>query len=497
MSFGSDSLFTAFGGDGWSANSTKAPTVEDAYKVVPGGDKNQQMNDLLLENRRLKRLLNILQPPKENKDSETGPICQINFYHNSASRHHKDEVIRLVTEFLAEAEKDREMDTMDQLPRQRSAIHVPVRDDEESDDFSIIQSIQVFKDSYIVDKIGEPVGSKTNARDASWTIPEYTPLYKQLLGENPEEDKAKLEEARKKLSKCCFNCGSEDHGIAACPKPKDPKEINRRKEEFQKACGGTPRRNHGPNVRLFEASDYSTNKKFNAFKPGIVSAALRKALKLGDTEIPPWVYSMRNCGYPPGWLKEAEVMESGLVVKEDGEVNELNKIDISEEQEQTLTGLDASKIVEYPGFNSPLPDNCDDQPPKRIPKFSKTDNKHDFIQAYCRRNKIACIQKRKISNEEPDSGETDSKRVKLDDTDEDSQEFEVLDETQEEEEGFGKEFKPGWVAREEQTSTETSNKGLPSRNKWQDGITQFDYNAYQPAPAKQGTYSKLQTTLKK
>ena len=28
-------------------------------------------------------------------DSETGPICQINFYHNSASRHHKDEIIKL------------------------------------------------------------------------------------------------------------------------------------------------------------------------------------------------------------------------------------------------------------------------------------------------------------------------------------------------------------------------------------------------------------------
>ena len=76
-----------------------------------------------------------------------------------------------------------------------------------------------------------------------------------------------------------------------------------------------------------------------------------------------------------------------------------------------------------------------------------------------------------------------------------------MDETKEELErdGFGEEekpvFQPGWVAKEGEETDETSNKGLPSRNKWQDGITQFDYNAYQPAPAKQGTYLKLQKTL--
>jgi len=104
MSFGSDSLFAAFGTDGWSANNSKAPSVEDAYKATPGVDNsNQKINELLLENQRLKRILNIIRPPKQNKDSETGPICQINFYHNSASRHHKDEIIklgRIQTKFL-------------------------------------------------------------------------------------------------------------------------------------------------------------------------------------------------------------------------------------------------------------------------------------------------------------------------------------------------------------------------------------------------------------
>ena len=135
-----------------------------------------------------------------------------------------------------------------------------------------------------MDKIGEPIGTKTSADAANWRIPEYDSLYRHLLGSNPEEDQAKLEEAKKKLSKCCFNCGSENCSIAKCPKPKDPKEINRRKEEFMKACEalGTPRRNTGPNVRLFEASDYTTSKKFSAFKPGSISDGLRKALGMKE-----------------------------------------------------------------------------------------------------------------------------------------------------------------------------------------------------------------------
>ena len=52
-----------------------------------------------------------------------------------------------------------------------------------------------------------------------------------------------------------------------------------------KACEalGTPRRNNGPNVRLFEASDYTTSKKFSAFKPGSISEGLRKALGMKES----------------------------------------------------------------------------------------------------------------------------------------------------------------------------------------------------------------------
>jgi len=61
------------------------------------------------------------------------------------------------------------------------------------------------------------------------------------------------------------------------------------------------------------------------------------------------------------------------------------------------------------------------------------------------------------------------------------------------------EFVPGWEKREATACDEKgiSDKGLPSRNKWQTGIVAFAHDAYQPAETKTGAYSKLKTTLKK
>ena len=38
------------------------------------------------------------------------------------------------------------------------------------------------------------------------------------------------------------------------------------------------------------------------------------ALGVGANTLPPLIYRMRQLGYPPGWLKEAEVEKSGLAL---------------------------------------------------------------------------------------------------------------------------------------------------------------------------------------
>jgi len=485
MSFGSDALFTAFESDGWSANSSKAPTVEDAYKELPTQSPDDKLRKLEIENYHLRRLLNVVKPPK-NIDSEKGPICQMNFYHNDTSRAHKDRIIRLVSDYLAEVAREKLEFRMPQLPYQNSAIKVMI-DDEEADDHTIIQSVQVYPDEFIVDKIGEPIGGK-DPIGARWEVPSYDTLYKDTLCEDPDEDLKKLEERKSKLSKCCFNCGDENCSIAKCPKPKDPEAISKRKEEFMAAIGQRGQQRSGPSVRLFEASDYSTNKKYKDFKPGAISESLRLALGMDKTELPSWVYRMRNAGYPPGWLKEAESYESGVNVKEEGECNEMTHLDLNQGPDQKLVGIDMSRIVTYPGFNAPLPDNCEDKPIKGCPKWSQQDNYRTYVESYCRRQGVKILQKRRISDDNDTQPEDPSKKPKL----EMDSDIEIIDELEEKQ----PEFVPGWVAREEPNQEGSSNKGLPSRSKWAKDVNEFEVAAYQPAPTKTGAYLKLQKTLK-
>ena len=74
---------------------------------------------------------------------------------------------------------------------------------------------------------------------------------------------------------------------------------------------------------------------------------------LRENQIPSYIYRMRELGYPPGWLKEAEVEHSNFALflepgttlpdvdDEDGE--------IADAQEKLK--YDFSKIQTWPGFN--------------------------------------------------------------------------------------------------------------------------------------------------
>ena len=41
---------------------------------------------------------------------------------------------------------------------------------------------------------------------------------------------------------------------------------------------------------------------------------LREALGIQENQLPPYIYMMRLHGYPPGWMREAEVESSGMKV---------------------------------------------------------------------------------------------------------------------------------------------------------------------------------------
>lgn len=46
----------------------------------------------------------------------------------------------------------------------------------------------------------------------------------------------------------------------------------------------------------------------------LCSGELLNALGIDSHTLPPLIYRMRQLGYPPGWLKEAEMENSGLML---------------------------------------------------------------------------------------------------------------------------------------------------------------------------------------
>lgn len=106
---------------------------------------------------------------------------------------------------------------------------------------------------------------------------------------------------------------------------------------------------------------YDSCSKEDEIKPGKISNELRDALNIAANDLPIWIYRMRALGYPPGWLKKAIVDTSDIFDTDPTsddvatEGSRKRKDPPSEEIQ-----YDHSKLIEYPGFNAPLPENCVD-----------------------------------------------------------------------------------------------------------------------------------------
>jgi len=186
---------------------------------------------------------------------------------------------------------------------------------------------------------------------------------KEVLTGTVEEKVEDKEEKKTRPKNTCFNCLG-DHMIMDCKEPKDPKQISRNRKEFQqKQVSYNSLRYHEDEPQ-----------KFGEIQPGLPSEKLRKALGLESNQLPEYIYRMRGLGYPPGWLKYAQISHSGMNLykafgeklghhgDEDGEVVEA----------ATRVKYDTSKLKEWPGFNSyPSRDFRDQTNYYRVPPITK------------------------------------------------------------------------------------------------------------------------------
>ncbi|XP_052023679.1 zinc finger CCHC domain-containing protein 8 isoform X3 [Apodemus sylvaticus] len=152
----------------------------------------------------------------------------------------------------------------------------------------------------------------------------------------------------------CFNCGSEEHQMKECPMPRNAARISEKRKEYLEACGEASSQSFQQRYHAEEVEE-----RFGRFKPGVISEELQDALGVTDKSLPPFIYRMRQLGYPPGWLKEAELENSGLALY-DGNDDGDGETETGEIQNKNVT-YDLSKLVNYPGFNISTPRGIPDE----------------------------------------------------------------------------------------------------------------------------------------
>ncbi|KAL6287595.1 hypothetical protein ACE6H2_011985 [Prunus campanulata] len=174
----------------------------------------------------------------------------------------------------------------------------------------------------------------------------------------------------------CFNCGSYNHSLKDCPKPRNHVAVNNARKQLKF------KRNQNANSR--NSARYYQNSpagKYDGLRPGALDAETRKLLGIGELDPPPWLNRMREIGYPPGYLDpDDEDQPSGIIIyadeeikgeQEDGEIIETDY----PEPERKMT-------VEFPGLNGPIPENADERLWAPGPLFSD----HSRNRSYSRSN---------------------------------------------------------------------------------------------------------------
>ncbi|RAL40791.1 unnamed protein product [Cuscuta campestris] len=188
----------------------------------------------------------------------------------------------------------------------------------------------------------------------------------------------------------CFNCGSYGHSLKECPKPRDNVAVNNARK-LHKA-----KRNHGAASR--NPTRYYQNSpkgKYDGLRPGVLDCETRRLLGLGELDPPPWLYRMREIGYPPGYLESEEDLPSGITIFEDEE----ETVEETEEGEIQHTSCPdppppTKMSVEFPGVNAPIPKDADNwiwsaagpSPSFRAPRASSYSNNSSSSRHYYNTN---------------------------------------------------------------------------------------------------------------
>ncbi|NXE93514.1 ZCHC8 protein, partial [Menura novaehollandiae] len=292
-----------------------------------------------------------------------GPLLQVLFMNNVITKRYHQEIedfiVGLVQKYEEQKKSEQEKSHLNAKPQPSSVV---LEEDckatssssakKMKEAFSVVGSVLYFT-NFCLDKLGQPIVNENPQLTEGWEIPKYQQVFSHILSLDGQEIPIK---PRSRPKPHCFNCGSEDHQMKDCPKPRNAARINEKRREFLEACGDSSNQSFQQRYHEEEVEE-----RFGKFKPGVISGVLQEALGVTDKSLPPFIYRMRQLGYPPGWLKEAELEHSGLALY-DGKGEECDDEggDKGSPQPNRIT-YDVSKLVNYPGFNISTPSGIPDE----------------------------------------------------------------------------------------------------------------------------------------
>uniref|UniRef100_F6W6D7 Zinc finger CCHC domain-containing protein 8 n=1 Tax=Ciona intestinalis TaxID=7719 RepID=F6W6D7_CIOIN len=355
--FGNDCLFSEF------QSSCSSDDEEDDSLLRQYKEENATLRK---QNILYIHTVNIFTQPsfiKVKDAAKDGPIAHVLLFNNVTARKHANEIKNFFHEIASRPNlsDDYVLDS----PQRSSVPYLPPklksykskrssRDERKaSKAYVVTNSFQVFSNYFYLDQIGESL-SRDEKNES--LLPSYERARPDPL--DGEVDEADVNKISNKTMRACFNCGMNDHQIKDCPTPKNFKNINQRKMQFQERVNSSPQMGNS----RYHADNDSDSERFSEFKPGVISSQLREALGIRDNQLPPYIYQMRWHGYPPGHMIDAKINSAGLNFYSEG-----RKSDSQDSEGQ----VDVDKIISYPGFNvPPAPQTVED------PSFPPMDDRH-------------------------------------------------------------------------------------------------------------------------
>ncbi|XP_037338038.2 zinc finger CCHC domain-containing protein 8 [Pungitius pungitius] len=343
-----------------------APTAPTHIRFSSDDGDQEEKNQVLLdtsddsfqrlveENKDLRRQLNILTPPcgitVEDVNTD-GPALQIFYANNVISKLCRQEIEDCIWNVLLKHHKpgNEKSSSSFQVKPQNSAFAVDEdlqKSSSTTEAFKVVGSVLYFT-TFSIDKLGQPLVNENPQLTDGWDIPAYQQTFNQVVG----TDGLEVEMKDRRPKSMCFNCGLSGHQLRDCPKPKDMAVINERRKEFNQNSNQAMQSN-----QRYHADE--VEERFAKYKPGIMSEELLRAMGLDSNTLPPLIYRMRQLGYPPGWLKEAETENSGLAMYDGKDSVEGN---LAENTNSQSLSYDVSKLVDFPGFNVPASHQMKDE----------------------------------------------------------------------------------------------------------------------------------------